>query len=157
MPPLAEYHGPDTQGPDTQGPDVQAPLLSRYEALLALTEQMLSLAADHAWDELIAIESDYVSQVAALDSVAFDSAALDNPAPDGAAPMASLDADERQRLGVLLEAILVNDLALREKLVHRRDELGELLKVSRNQQDLHRAYAGGRVVNAGTRFRRETP
>ncbi|USZ49763.1 flagellar protein FliT [Halomonas sp. DN3] len=152
MPPLAEYHGPDTQGPDTQGPDVQAPLLSRYEALLALTEQMLSLAADHAWDELIAIESDYVSQVAALDS-----AALDNPAPDGAAPMASLDADERQRLGSLLEAILVNDLALREKLVHRRDELGELLKVSRNQQDLHRAYAGGRVVNAGTRFRRETP
>ena len=152
MPPLAEYHGPDTQGPD-----VQAPLLSRYEALLAMTEQMLTLAADHAWDELIAIEGDYVSQVAALDSVAFDSAALDSPAPDGAAPMASLDADERQRLGALLEAILVNDLALREKLVHRRDELGELLKVSRNQQDLHRAYAGGRVVNAGTRFRRETP
>ncbi|MBR9881674.1 MAG: flagellar protein FliT [Gammaproteobacteria bacterium] len=152
MPPLAEYHGPDTQGPDTQDP-----LLSRYEALLALTEQMLSLAADHAWDELIAIEGDYVSQVAALDSVAFDSAALDNPAPDGTAPMASLDDDERQRLGALLEAILVNDLALREKLVHRRDELGELLKVSRNQQDLHRAYAGGRVVNAGTRFRRETP
>ena len=127
-----------------------------------MTERMLSLAADHAWDELIAIEGDYVSQVAALDSVAFDSAAfdsaaLDSPAPDGAAPMASLDADERQRLGSLLEAILVNDLALREKLVHRRDELGELLKVSRNQQDLHRAYAGGRVVNAGTRFRRETP
>lgn len=142
MPPLAEYHGPDTQGPDTQDP-----MLSRYEALLALTEQMLSLAADHAWDELIAIEGDYVSQVAALDSAALD----------GAAPMASLDADERQRLGSLLEAILVNDLALREKLVHRRDELGELLKVSRNQQDLHRAYAGGRVVNAGTRFRRETP
>ncbi|WP_442488224.1 flagellar protein FliT [Halomonas litopenaei] len=147
MPPLAEYHGPDTQGP----------LLSRYEALLALTEQMLTLAADHAWDELIAVEGDYVSQVAALDSVAFDSAALDSPAPDGTAPMASLDANERQRLGALLEAILVNDLALREKLVHRRDELGELLKVSRNQQDLHRAYAGGRVVNAGTRFRRETP
>ena len=147
MPPLAEYHGPDTQGPVTQDP-----LLSRYEALLALTEQMLSLAADHAWDELIAIEGDYVSQVAALDSAARDGATL-----DGAAPMASLDADERQRLGSLLEAILVNDLALREKLVHRRDELGELLKVSRNQQDLHRAYAGGRVVNAGTRFRRETP
>ena len=139
MPPLAEYHGPDTQGPDTQDP-----MLSRYEALLALT--------DHAWDELIAIEGDYVSQVAALDSAARDGATL-----DGAAPMASLDADERQRLGSLLEAILVNDLALREKLVHRRDELGELLKVSRNQQDLHRAYAGGRVVNAGTRFRRETP
>lgn len=152
MPPLAEYHGPDTQGPVTQDP-----LLSRYEALLALTEQMLSLAADHAWDELIAVEGDYVSQVAALDSAALDSAALDGAALDGAAPMASLDADERQRLGSLLEAILVNDLALREKLVHRRDELGELLKVSRNQQDLHRAYAGGRVVNAGTRFRRETP
>ena len=84
MPPLAEYHGPDTQGPVTQDP-----LLSRYEALLALTEQMLSLAADHAWDELIAVEGDYVSQVAALDSAALDSAALDGAALDGAAPMAS--------------------------------------------------------------------
>ncbi|WP_261389602.1 flagellar protein FliT [Halomonas denitrificans] len=132
MPPLAEYHSTDTA----------TLLLTRHEALLALTEQMLAMASEHDWDGLVRLETDYVTQVTAL---------------QGPLPADGMSDTQRQRLGELLEAILHNDLVLRERLVERRNELGELLNVSRNQQDLHRAYTGGRVVNAGARFRRETP
>ncbi|ALM54272.1 flagellar protein FliT [Halomonas huangheensis] len=119
----------------------RARLIEQYEALLQLTERMLKLSHNNKWDELIAMETDYIAEVASI---------------GGPLPIEHLDEATQARIGELLEAILDNDMRLRQQLIERRDALGDMLQVSRRQQDLHRAYSGGKVINAGNRFRQET-
>lgn len=120
----------------------RARLIEQYQDLLQLTERMLKLTHNNEWDELIAIETDYIAEVARI---------------GGPLPIDHLDETTQTRIGELLERILDNDMRIRQQLIERRDALGEMLQVSRRQQDLHRAYSGGKVVNAGNRFRQETP
>lgn len=117
-----------------------ARLIEQYASLLRLTERMLRLSHDQEWEQLITIEAEYVTEVSRL---------------GGPLPIEHLDEPTQKHIGELLEAILDNDMRLRQQLVERRDALGDMLQVSRRQQDLHRAYSGGKVVNAGSRFRRK--
>ncbi|MGQ7249160.1 flagellar protein FliT [Halomonas sp. V046] len=115
----------------------QISLIQSYESLLGRTRQMLDLADAAEWEALIGQESDYVIAVGQLEQTL---------------PMDDLDAPSQRRLGELLEQILDNDLAIRQRLVERRDALGGLIQASRRQRDLNRVYAGGQVVNAASRF-----
>jgi len=115
----------------------QVSLIQTYESLLGRTRQMLDLAEAAEWEALIGQESDYVIAVGQLEQTL---------------PMADLDASSQHRLGELLEQILDNDLAIRQRLVERRDDLGGLIQASRRQRDLNRVYTGGQVVNAASRF-----
>nr|WP_300307307.1 flagellar protein FliT [Halomonas sp.] len=116
------------------------PLVNRYEMLLEMTCRMLELSRNASWEELIALETDYMEKTASLPAV--------NPG--------QLDQTSQKRLRELIEAILANDQALRQQLIEHRDALGHLIQVSRCKQDLNRTYAGGRIINAGNRFRQKT-
>lgn len=115
-------------------------LIDQYNTILRLTRHMLQLSRDHEWEQLIAIETEYMTAVSQLGDPL---------------PVEQLDEATRARIGELLEAILENDILLRQQLIERRDALGEMLQVSQCQQDLHRTYSGGKVVNARSRFRRK--
>ncbi|QEM83800.2 flagellar protein FliT [Halomonas binhaiensis] len=116
------------------------PLVNRYETLLEMTCRMLELSRNASWEELIALETDYMEKTASLPTVT----------PD------QLDQASQKRLRELIEAILANDQALRQQLIEHRDALGHLIQVSRCKQDLNRTYVGGRIINAGNRFRQKT-
>ncbi|ATJ84640.1 flagellar protein FliT [Halomonas beimenensis] len=119
---------------ETQG---AAEIIAGYEALLAISEAMLAAARDADWPTLVEQETDYVRRVERLSR-------LDAEHP--------LDEHRQRRKAELLERILDNDLEVRQRLIRRRDELGELIGTSRRQRDLQRAYGSGRVLAAEARF-----
>ncbi|MGR2737440.1 flagellar protein FliT [Billgrantia sp. Q4P2] len=100
-------------------------VLDGYAQLRQQVAIMLELARAGEWDALIERQSGYlqlVDRVRQLDKEAV------------------LDHDGVQRKAELLEAILADDLAIREQLMVRRSELGHLMDTSRRQRDLHRSY-----------------
>ncbi|APX94964.1 hypothetical protein BWR19_08665 [Halomonas sp. 1513] len=101
---------------------------------------MRELARAEAWDELIQHQARYVVEVERLARMEQE---------------LELDAAHRERKAALLEAILERDHEVRERLVARRDELGELIGTSQRRRDLSRAYrtaSGGNVVDAESAF-----
>ncbi|XKE45418.1 flagellar protein FliT [Halomonas organivorans] len=112
-------------------------VIIEYENLLALSERMLAAAREADWPTLVEQETDYVRRVERLSR-------LDTEHPR--------EPGMQRRKAELLERILDNDLEVRERLIRRRDELGELIGTSRRQRDLQRAYGSGRVVAAEARF-----
>lgn len=106
-------------------PTSQQALVEGYETLLARTRLMLESAHDANWPALIDQEGGYVMQVERL-------ARLDAEL--------QLDEDHQARKAQLLEQILENDLEIRERLIERRDELGELIGTTQRQRNLRRAY-----------------
>ncbi|MDR9440616.1 MAG: flagellar protein FliT [Halomonas sp.] len=106
-------------------PNSQQALLEGYEALLSRTRLMLDSARDANWPALVDQESTYIMQAEQL-------AKLDAEH--------HLDADHRARKAGLLEQILANDLEIRERLIERRNELGELIGASQRQRNLRDAY-----------------
>ncbi|WP_231613406.1 flagellar protein FliT [Halomonas sp. BC04] len=100
-------------------------VLEGYAQLRQQVAIMLELARAGEWDALIERQAGYLQLADRLRQ-------LDREV--------ELDIDGAQRKAELLEAILADDLAIREQLVARRDELGQLMDSSRRQRDLHRSY-----------------
>ncbi|WP_275287429.1 flagellar protein FliT [Halomonas elongata] len=115
-------------------------VLDAYTRLLTRSESMLESALAADWEALVDQETEYVQQVERLSTL------------DAGV---SLDGEEQRHKAELLERILENDLEIRRHLIQRRDELGELIGVSRRQRDLQRTYGAGArpgVIDAGSRF-----
>ncbi len=102
-------------------------ILASYEALLRYSHVMLSHARTGDWDALLASETRYVVQVETL-------ARLEQGV--------TMSGEHADRKADLLAAILRNDLEVRECLVARRNELGELIQTSQTRRELHRSYGG---------------
>lgn len=119
-------------------------LLDGYAQLRQQVAIMLELARAGEWDALIERQSGYLQLSDRLRQ-------LDKEA--------ELDHRGVQRKADLLEAILADDLAIRERLMARRCELGQLMDSSRRQRDLHRSYGkqAASVVDASAQFGPETP
>lgn len=103
----------------------QQSVIEAYERLRQQAARMRELAQAGDWDALLDSQADYLRQVDRLRRLDVDVA---------------LDVDGMTRKGELLEAILDDDLQVRQQLMARRDELGELLTASRRQRQMHRAY-----------------
>lgn len=116
-------------------------LLEGYVQLRQQVAIMLELARGGEWDALIERQSGYLQLSDRLRQ-------LDKET--------ELDHDGMQRKADLLEAILADDLAIRERLLARRSELGQLMGASRRQRDLHRSY-GRQAIEATDKFGPETP
>lgn len=107
-------------------------VIAAYEALLKQTHRMLEAAHRQEWETLITYQADYVMLTDRLQQLG------------EAVPLTEA---LRQRKADLIERILDNNLHLRERLMMRREELGELIDTSRHQRNLSRAYG----VPAGSR------
>ncbi|MCE8014133.1 flagellar protein FliT [Billgrantia desiderata] len=119
-------------------------VLDGYSQLRRQVAIMLELARAGEWDALIERQSGYLQLADRLRQ-------LDKEA--------ELNQAEVQLKADLLEAILADDLAIREQLLARRSELGQLMGASRRQRDLHRSYGkqAVSVVEASDKFGSETP
>lgn len=119
-------------------------VLDGYAQLRQQVAIMLELARAGEWDTLIERQSGYLQLADRLRK-------LDKEA--------ELNQAEVQLKADLLEAILADDLAIREQLLERRSELGQLMGASRRQRDLHRSYGkqASSVVEASDKFGPETP
>lgn len=108
--------------PDTLTP---AELLARYEQLLECSRRMLELARLGQWSELLDEEARYVEDVQKLARVQ---------------PDRVLAQEEMQNRLELMERILECNLDVKRYLEARRDEIGELITLSRRQGELGRTY-----------------
>ena len=100
-------------------------VLAGYAELRRQVAIMRELAQAGEWDDLVKRQSTYLElgdRIRRLDA------------------QAGLDQQAAQRKAELLEAILTDDLAIRERLLARRQELGQLMESSRRQRDLNRSY-----------------
>lgn len=125
--------------------DKQALVLKCYESLRVQADAMLEMARAEAWNELIQQQASYVVEVERLSrmerGLVFDDA-------------------NRERKTALLEAILERDREVRERLVERRDQLGELIGSNQRKRNLSRAYrtgGGQNVVDAEYVFASDPP
>lgn len=100
-------------------------LLAKYEQLLAQSRRMLELAGVAQWDELLDEEARYVENVQKLAHIQ----------PDRA-----LTPDELESRLNFMEQILECNLEVKRHLETRRDEIGELINLSRRQGVLGRTY-----------------
>lgn len=106
-------------------------VLAVYESLLAATQVMLLQARAGDWDSLLEGESQYLVEVEAL-------ARMEQAA--------QFDESQQARKAELLETILENDVRVRNYLVARRKELGEMIGASQRKRNLNRAYTPARPV-----------
>jgi len=123
----------------------QLALLEKYKTLLSRTQRMLALARDADWAALIDQESHYVVQVEQL--IQLDAEL-------------QLDTDGRDRKARLLEQILENDLEIRQHLMERREELGNLIGATQRQRNLRRTYGvveQATATPADMRFTKRSP
>lgn|SRR5690554_6865939 len=133
-----------SSGGEVPAADRQALLLAAYESLRLASEQMLAAAREEDWDALVEQESDYLVKVERIKRM------------DAQQP---LDEEAAAHKAALLEQILEQDMEIRQRLVQRRDELGQLIGSSRRQQALSRAYGaqGGMAIDAVHRFGKSEP
>ncbi len=116
-----------------------AGLLAGYARLREQVAAMLALTEAGDWEALIARQAAYLQLVDRLRQL------------DGEV---ILDREGMACKAELLEAILADDLAIREQLMARRSELARLMDSGRRQRDLHRSYGkqAAVVVNATDTF-----
>ncbi|WP_444677490.1 flagellar protein FliT [Halomonas sp. E19] len=119
-------------------------VLDGYRRLREQVAAMLVLAETGDWDALIEQQADYLQLVDRLRQLDVE---------------VTLGDDDMVRKAELLEAILTDDLAIREQLMARRSELGRLMDSGRRQRDLHRSYGkqAAVVVDASDKFGTGTP
>ncbi|MDX5376344.1 MAG: flagellar protein FliT [Halomonas sp.] len=114
-------------------------VLDGYTRLRRQVAVMLELARAGEWDALIERQSGYLQLVDRIQQLDKETV---------------LDHESQQSKAELLEAILADDLAIREHLMARRSELGQLMDTSRRQRDLHRSYGkqAASLVDASDKF-----
>lgn len=100
-------------------------LLARYEQLLGRSHRMLEWAKLGQWEDLLSEEVRYVEDVQRLASLE---------------PSRELGPDQLQHRLDLMEKILECNLDVKRCLEARRDEIGELINLSRRQGELGRSY-----------------
>ncbi|WP_187774594.1 flagellar protein FliT [Billgrantia pellis] len=119
-------------------------VIDGYAELRQQVATMLALANEGDWEALIEQQAGYLQLTDRLRQ-------LDD--------QSNLNREDAQRKAELLEAILADDLAIREHLVARRTELGQLMDATRRQRDLHRSYGkqAATVVDAANQFGQRVP
>ncbi|PHM28023.1 flagella biosynthesis regulatory protein FliT [Xenorhabdus budapestensis] len=100
-------------------------LLSAYQQILNLSEQMLDLARNEKWDALVDMEITYLKAVEVVTLLSKDSDA----------PISL-----QQKLTKILQTVLDNEKETRRLLQKRLDELSDLIKQESCKQLLHDTY-----------------
>ncbi|CDL79084.1 flagella biosynthesis regulatory protein FliT [Xenorhabdus cabanillasii] len=100
-------------------------LLSAYQQILNLSEQMLDLARNEKWDVLVDMEITYLKTVEVVTLLSEDSDA----------PISL-----QQKLTKILQTVLDNEKETRRLLQKRLDELSDLIKQESCKQLLHDTY-----------------
>ncbi|CDL85347.1 flagella biosynthesis regulatory protein FliT [Xenorhabdus szentirmaii] len=100
-------------------------LLSAYQQILSLSEQMIDLAKSGKWDELVDMEITYLTSVELVTLMSEDS---DAPIP------------LQQQLTKILQTVLDNEKETKRLLQKRLDELSDLIKQESCKQLLHDTY-----------------
>lgn len=124
-------------------PSTGEQVLQAYEGLLVRTGRMLECARGNDWDGLIEEESLYVLEVESL-----------------ARGETQIQLNEYQlhRKAEVLECLLDRELGVRRCLESRRQELDQLIGLSRRRRDLNRSYGAqeANVVDGRMRFDKES-
>ncbi|MGV7960905.1 flagella biosynthesis regulatory protein FliT [Photorhabdus tasmaniensis] len=105
--------------------DNEMDLLSAYQRILSLSEQMLNLAKNEKWDDLVDMEITYLKAVEVISHSSISSAT-------------SLSL--QQKMTNILQTILDNENEIKELLQRRLDELSKLIKQAGRQQLLNDSY-----------------
>jgi flagellar protein FliT len=98
-----------------------------YKALLSHAEAMVQAAREDEWDRWLDLERRYREQAARVRQL--DEGDLTDPAL-------------LKRKLLLVERLIEHDQEIRRRVSARRDELSELMRVTRQQGKAQRAYQG---------------
>ncbi|WJV52157.1 flagella biosynthesis regulatory protein FliT [Pectobacteriaceae bacterium CE90] len=99
--------------------------LNNYRQLLSLSKEILALAINGHWDELVKQEIIYIQSVETLTKA---------PLP------ANIDSVTQLHFREILQEIVDNEATVKHLLQKRMDELGELMGKSLNQKNINDAY-----------------
>lgn len=102
-------------------------LLAHYQQILVLSENMLMLARQSEWDNLVFIEEKYVHAVAQISEL--------NAKQEG-----KLSDMAEQDVADVLRQLLENEKEINKLLQARLNELRDLISQSGRQQKLNAAY-----------------
>ncbi|KMW74942.1 flagellar assembly protein FliT [Photorhabdus luminescens subsp. luminescens] len=105
--------------------DNEMDLLSAYQRILSLSEQMLSLAKNEKWDELVDMEITYLKAVEVISHSSISS---------------TVSLSLQQKMTNILQIILDNENEIKKLLQQRLDELSKLIKQASQQQLLNDSY-----------------
>ncbi|AJJ19252.1 flagellar biosynthesis protein FliT [Yersinia intermedia] len=100
-------------------------LLSEYQQILTLSEQMLALAIEGSWDALVDLEMTYLKAVESTANVTISSCSSQVL---------------QELLREKLRAILENEIEIKRLLQLRLDALSELVGQSTRQQAVNNTY-----------------
>lgn len=100
-------------------------VITNYESLFAITQQMRDAAVQGEWDQLIALEQQCSRHVAAMKLVD----ASDN-----------LDGSTRQRKAQLIKDILAHDADIRSRTQKWMGQLQRIMQSNHQEQRLNQAY-----------------
>ncbi|WFQ80833.1 flagella biosynthesis regulatory protein FliT [Xenorhabdus sp. SF857] len=100
-------------------------LLSAYQQILSLSEQMIDLARNEKWDELVDMEITYLKAVEVVTLLSENSDA----------PISL-----QQQLTKILQTVLDNEKETKRLLQRRLNELSDLIKQESRKQLLHDTY-----------------
>jgi flagellar protein FliT len=100
-------------------------VITNYESLSAITEQMREAAVLGEWDQLIGLEQQCRLHVAAMKPV--DASAV-------------LDEPSRQRKAQLIKNILTHDADIRSRTQEWMGQLQRIMQSNHQAQRLHQAY-----------------
>ncbi|OTA17639.1 flagellar biosynthesis protein FliT [Xenorhabdus vietnamensis] len=100
-------------------------LLSAYQQILSLSEQMIDLARNEKWDELVEMEITYLKAVEVVTLISENSDA----------PFSL-----QQQLTKILQTVLDNEKETKRLLQKRLNELSDLIKQESCKQLLHDTY-----------------
>ncbi|PHM61064.1 flagella biosynthesis regulatory protein FliT [Xenorhabdus ishibashii] len=100
-------------------------LLSAYQQILSLSEQMIDLARNEKWDELVDMEITYLKAVEVVTLLSENSDA---------------SISLQQQLTKILQTVLDNEKETKRLLQRRLNELSDLIKQESCKQLLHDTY-----------------
>ncbi|WP_340617074.1 flagella biosynthesis regulatory protein FliT [Xenorhabdus entomophaga] len=107
-------------------------LLSAYQQILSLSEQMIDLAKNEKWDELVDMEITYLKAVEVVTLLSENSHA----------PISL-----QQQLTKILQTVLDNEKETKRLLQKRLNQLSDLIKQESCKQLLHDTYGQFPVNN----------
>ncbi|MFD0708905.1 flagella biosynthesis regulatory protein FliT [Photorhabdus luminescens] len=105
--------------------DNKMDLLSAYQQILSLSEQMLNLAKNEKWDELVDMEITYLKAVEVISHSSISS---------------TTSLSLQQKMTNILQTILDNENEIKKLLQKRLDELSKLIKQASQQQLVNDSY-----------------
>ncbi|MBC8953531.1 flagella biosynthesis regulatory protein FliT [Xenorhabdus sp. PB62.4] len=107
-------------------------LLSAYQQILSLSEQMIDLARNKKWDELVEMEITYLKAVEVVTLISKNS---------------DIPFSLQQQLTKILQTVLDNEKETKRLLQKRLNELSDLIKQESCKQLLHDTYGQFPVSN----------